>query len=257
MDLGLKGRTAIVCGGSSGIGLGCARALAAEGVHVWLVARTEARLTDAAESIRSAGGMAYIRVADLAAADAADRIVEAVPAADVLITNPGISPSGKLTDAGIWAPGIDAVVGQTMGLIGRVMPGMRERRFGRIVNITSSGAFEAGAALGFSGALRAALTHASASLSREVAEDGVTINSIAPGPVQSGGLEHFFARRAGELGCSVDEVRDARLANIPARRFADAAEVGAICAMLASPLAASITGRTILMDGGANPNPFL
>lgn len=257
MDLGLNGRTAIVCGGSSGIGLGCARALAGEGVHVWLVARSEDRLNAAAEAIRAEGGQADICVADLGAADAAECIAATVPGADILITNPGMSPAGQLTDAAVWSPGIDAIVGQTMGLIGRVLPQMRAQGFGRIVNITSSGAFEAGAALGFSGALRAALTHASASLSREVAGDGVTLNNIAPGPVQSDGLEHFFARRARELGTSVEDVRQARLASIPAKRFADAAEVGAICAMLASPLAASITGRTILIDGGANPNPFL
>lgn len=257
MDLGLQGKTAIICGGSSGIGLGCARALACEGATVWLVARNADRLAAAAKGIRRAGGRVEICVADLSQPKASLNIVKAVPGADILVTNPGMSPAGDLTDPKIWAPGIEAIVAATMDLIGRVIPGMQSRGYGRIVNITSSGAFEAGAALGFSGALRAALTHASASLAREVGADGVTINNIAPGPVQSDGLEHFFARRAGELGCGVDEIRRSRLEGIPAKRFAEPDEVGAMCAMLASPFAASITGRTILMDGGANSNPFL
>lgn len=257
MDMGLNGRTAIVCGGSAGIGLGCARVLAGEGVTVWLVARNEDRLAAAAELILKAGGQARILVADLSQPETPAQIAEAVPGVDILVTNPGISPAGKLTDRAIWEPGVEVIVAAALDLIGRVLPGMRSRGYGRIVNITSSGAFEAGAALSFSGALRAAVTHASASLAREVGGDGVTVNNIAPGPVNSDGLEHFFTRRAGELGCSVEDVRQSRLAAIPARRFADSAEVGAICAMLASPLAASITGRTILMDGGANSNPFL
>jgi 3-oxoacyl-[acyl-carrier protein] reductase len=257
MDLGLNGRTAIVCGGSSGIGLGCAQVLAGEGVTVWLVARNEDRLAAAAERIRKAGGRVRTIMADLSQPEAPVQIAEAVPSVNILVTNPGISPAGGLTDRAIWVPGVEAIVATSLDLIGRVLPGMRSRGYGRIVNITSSGAFEAGAALGFSGALRAAITHASASLAREVGGDGVTINNIAPGPVHSEGLEHFFARRAGELGCSVEDVRQSRLAAIPARRFADAAEVGAICAMLASPFAASVTGRSILMDGGANSNPFL
>ncbi|MEM7547935.1 MAG: SDR family oxidoreductase [Pseudomonadota bacterium] len=258
MDLQLKNKTAIVCGSSAGIGYGCAQALANEGVRVWIVARDAQRLAKAADRIRaSSGGQVETIPADLATPDATQRIADAMPSPDILVTNPGVTPAGALTTADVWGAGADAIVGRTLALAGRMLPSMRARKFGRIINITSAGSFEAGPAIGLSGALRATLTHASATLAREVGPDGVTINSIAPGPVYSDGLDDYFARRAGELGLTPDEVRQRRLAQIPANRFATIEEIGAICALLASPISASVTGRTVLIDGGANPFPFL
>jgi 3-oxoacyl-[acyl-carrier protein] reductase len=257
LDLGLDGRLAVVCGASSGIGLGCARVLAAEGCRVVLVARNLERLRQAEATIRNDGGAASALAVDLGSADAPAKILAAAGAVDILVTNPGLSPAGNLTDPAIWPAGIAAIVAQTLGLIGAVVPSMRARRFGRIVNIASSGAFEAGAALGFSGALRAALIHAAASLARDFGPDGVTVNNIAPGPVRSDGLRAYFERRARETGRDVGAVLSERMASIPTRRFAEPEEIGRACAFLCAPSAASISGRTILMDGGANDYPFL
>ncbi|MAQ83978.1 MAG: hypothetical protein CMH12_12175 [Maritimibacter sp.] len=253
MDLGIAGRRALVCGASAGIGFGCAQVLAAEGCEVIMVARDPGRLDAAVTQVPGARGV----VADLGEDGVEARLRDAAGPVDILVTNPGVSPAGSLTDAATVMDATRSVPAQTMALIGAFLPGMRAAGWGRVVNITSSGVFASGAALGLSGAVRATLTHMAASLAQEVAADGITVNCIAPGPVDTAGLQHFVERRARETGQSVAEVRAARLASLPTRRFSEPAEVGALCAFLASSLAANITGRTVLADGGANAYPFL
>jgi 3-oxoacyl-[acyl-carrier protein] reductase len=252
----LQGRTALICGGSNGIGLACARALAEEGVRVVIAARDPVRLEAARASLASAEAKGV--AVDFAAADAVATLSQAVGDLDILVTNPGGSPAADILSAGEeWAKGVDQIVARPMAIIEAFLPGMRARGFGRIINITSSAFAVANAGLAFSGALRATLTHVAANLARRVAADGVTVNNIAPGPVESAGLQDYFERLAREQGVPVEQVRALRLQDTPTRRFADAGEIGRMAVFLASPHAASLTGRTMLMDGGANPYPFL
>lgn len=257
MDMQLKGKTALVCGGSSGIGLGCAQALAREGVNIVIAGRDAGRLRSAVDAIARLGGSVRAVSVDLASAGAVQTLRGTAGDFDILLLNPGGSPAGDILTVGDgWSRGIEQIVTRPMAIIEAYLPGMQTRKFGRVINITSSGVHFSNPGLGFSGALRAAITHAAANLARRVAPDGITVNSIAPGPVESAGLDEFLARRAKELGISTSEMRQQRLKDIPAGRFAGAAEIGAMAVFLASPLAASITGRT-MMDGGANPFPFL
>jgi 3-oxoacyl-[acyl-carrier protein] reductase len=258
MDMKLRGRSALICGGSSGIGLGCARAFAEEGVRIVLAARDPGRLELARASLQATGREIIAVAIDLASSNAVEKLVEASGDIDILVTNPGESPAADIVSAGLeWATGIDQIVARPMAIIEAYVSGMRARGFGRIINITSSAVAFASAGLAFSGALRAALTHASANLARRVAADGVTVNNIAPGPVETEGLQAYFDRMAREQGVPAAAVRALRLQDIPTRRFAEAEEIGRMAVFLASPYAANLTGRTMLMDGGANPYPFL
>lgn len=258
MDMQLKGKTALVCGGSSGIGLGCAHALAAEGVNVVIAGRDAGRLQKAVDAIAGDGGLVRAVTVDLASPDAVTKLRAAAAAFDILLMSPGGSPAGDILTIGSgWTSGIEQIVARPMAIIEAYLPGMQAKRYGRVINITSSGVHFTNPGLAYSGALRAAMTHATANLARRVAADGITINSIAPGPVESAGLHEFFERRAKELGVSVEEVRAQRLKDTPTGRFGEAADIGAMAVFLASPYAGSITGRTLLMDGGANPFPFL
>jgi 3-oxoacyl-[acyl-carrier protein] reductase len=258
MDMRLKGKSALVFGGSSGIGLACAKAFVEEGVAVVVVGRDRSRLDKAQAILATADEDVKAVSVDMSSSGAVATLRDAIKDVDILLTNPGGSPAADILAAGeAWSKGIDQIVAQPMAIIEAYLPGMRARRFGRVINITSSAVAFASAGLAFSGALRAALTHAAANLARRVAADGVTVNNIAPGPVESDGLKEFFERIAREQNISVAEARTLRLKDTPAQRFADPAEIGRMALFLASPHAASITGRTMLMDGGANPYPFL
>ena len=258
MDMQLHGKRALVCGGSGGIGLACAQALGAEGVALVIAGRDQARLDRAVASLAATAGEVRGVAVDLSRDTACATLRDAVADIDILVTNPGGSPTGDiLTVADGWADGILQIVARPMALIDAYLPGMRTRGFGRVINITSSAFAIANPNLAFSGALRAALTHAAANLARRVAADGITVNNLAPGPVESAGLQEFFERLARAQGVDVTEIRAQRLKDTPAQRFADPLEIGRMVTFLASPHAASLTGRTMLMDGGANPYPFL
>ncbi len=259
MDLGLAGKRALVCGASGGIGLACARALAEEGVEVHLVARDSSRLEAAVSTILEAGGIGSSSAEDLRDPEAPQRIVAAFPAADIVVTNPGASPAADLLTGGeaAWHDGIEAIVSQPLALIALALPPMKAQGFGRIINVTSAAFAHSSPRLAFSGALRGALTHAMTSLARQVAAEGITVNNIAPGPVESAGLHHHLDRIALAEGITREQAAAGRLASVPTGRFATADEIGRICAFLASVHTANITGRTILADGGANPYPFL
>lgn len=258
MDMRLKGKSALICGGSSGIGLACAKALAEEGVAVVVVGRDQSRLERALVSLAAASIEARAVSVDLSSSGAVATLLEAIKEVDIILTNPSGSPAADILEAGAaWTTGIDQFVVQPLAIVRAYLPGMQLRRFGRVINITSSAFAFASPGLAFSGALRAALTHTATNLARRVAADGVTVNNIAPGPVESDGLHEFLERIAREQNISVAEARAQRLRDTPAQRFADPAEIGRMAVFLASPHAASLTGRTMLMDGGANPYPFL
>jgi 3-oxoacyl-[acyl-carrier protein] reductase len=258
LDTKIAGKIALICGGSSGIGLACALALAAEGTHVRLVARNKQNLESAASIVNAVGGQTSFLCADLGEAKSTKAIYEAFPEVDILVTNPGVSPAGDLLGGGrLWSEGIDQIVTQPLALIDKYLPRMQRQGFGRVINITSSAVMFSGTHLAFSGALRSALTHAAASLAKQVAARGVTVNNVAPGPVESEGLQRYFERIAAEEGVDANVIRLRRLQSLPSGRFISPSEIGFVCVFLASPCSSNINGRTILVDGGANPNPFI
>jgi 3-oxoacyl-[acyl-carrier protein] reductase len=258
MKLGIAGKTALVCGGSSGIGLGCAKVLAEEGVSVWIVGRDANRLEAAKAEFSASGNSVRCVSADLASPAVADQLKEAIGHVDILVTSPGGSPPSQIPSAGEqWKTPVDQFIANPIAIANVFLPTMIEQRFGRIVNIASSAFALAESELAFSGALRAALVHSASTLARRVGQFGVTVNNVAPGAVESDGLRHFYARSALEEGSTFDEVYARRLSEIPTRRFARTDEIGALVAYLSSRQAANITGRTIVMDGGANAYPFL
>ena len=258
MDLKLKHKKALVCAASKGIGLACAKALAAEGVQVTLVARNRENLARAVESIVATGGEADLIVADLSDADSATVITAALPEVDIIVTNPGQSPGADiLSDDDVWESGIADIVSKPFRLVKQYLPYMESQRFGRVINITSSAVLTSHPGLAFSGALRAAFTHATTSLARRVACHGITVNNLAPGPVDTEGLMDFFERYARETNRTLEEVKAERLAEIPTASFVSLDEMGRQCSYLASPNTKSLTGKTLLIDGGMNTYPFL
>ncbi len=266
MDLGLRGKTALVCASSKGLGRGCAEALAREGVDLVLVARGAEALEATAEAIRAETGVNVVTVAtDITTPDGraqtldASRALAREPAAyDIVVTNAGGPPTGEFLDFdhAAWQKALEANMLTPLALIKATVPGMGERGWGRIVNITSSSVKAPIPSLHLSNGARAGLTGVVAGVAREVAGRGVTINNLLPGAFATDRLLHSFAPRAAKAGVSIDEMTQQRRAAIPAARFGTAAEFGATCAFLCSVHAAYITGQNVLIDGGAYPGVF-
>ena len=277
MDLGLQGKWALVCGASKGLGLGCAQALAAEGVNVVMVARGAEVLHAAAEHIRaglshqpSAVGAAGLETTVLAvAADittpegrAAALGVAGGPgvAFDIVVTNAGGPPPGDFRDwdRDAWLKAIDANMLTPIELIKATVDGMAQRGFGRIVNITSSAVKAPIDILGLSNGARSGLTGFVAGVARNptLAARGVTLNNLLPGKFDTDRIKTTIAGAAQKQGKTVDELRAAQIAQIPAKRFGTPQEFGQICAFLCSVQAGYITGQNVLADGGAFAGTF-
>jgi 3-oxoacyl-[acyl-carrier protein] reductase len=277
MDLGLQGKWALVCGASKGLGLGCAQALAAEGVNVVMVARGADVLHAAAENIRadlsiqtSARGQKGLKNVVLAvAADittpegrAAALGVAGGPgtAFDIVVTNAGGPPPGDFRDweRDAWLKAIDANMLTPIELIKATVDGMAARGFGRIVNITSSAVKAPIDILGLSNGARSGLTGFVAGVARNptLAAHGVTLNNLLPGKFDTDRIKTTIAGAAQKQGKTVDEVRAAQIAQIPAKRFGTPQEFGQICAFLCSVQAGYITGQNVLADGGAFGGAF-
>ncbi|TSE27866.1 SDR family oxidoreductase [Tepidimonas aquatica] len=268
MDLGIAGRWALVCGASKGLGWGCARALAREGVNVVMAARGEAALQAAADALRAelpAG--AATRVLTVAAdvtADAGRAALWRVPGGpgrdfDIVVTNAGGPPAGDFRQWGQaeWMQALQANMLAPIELIKATVDGMAARGFGRIVNITSSAVKAPIDILGLSNGARSGLTGFVAGLARSgLAARGVTINNLLPGKFDTDRLRATLQAAAERSGRTLDEVRAAQLAQIPARRFGTPEEFGAVCAFLCSVQAGYLTGQNILLDGGAYPGTF-
>jgi 3-oxoacyl-[acyl-carrier protein] reductase len=258
MDLGIAGRSAIVCASSRGLGRGCASALAEAGCIVTINGRDVARLEQTAADIRAATGAKVIAVAgDLDDPGAREALLAACPEPDILVNNnggPPPAPFSALTREAILA-GLESNMLTPIALIQRVAPGMVARRFGRIVNITSSSVRAPIPGLDVSSGARAGLTAFVAASARAFARDNVTINSIQPGAFDTDRIRGALARAAA-AGGDLAELRARREAAIPAGRFGAADEFGALCAFLASASAGYITGQNILIDGGAFPGAF-
>jgi 3-oxoacyl-[acyl-carrier protein] reductase len=265
MDMGIAGKWALVCGASKGLGLGCAEALAREGVHVLLVARGADALEAAAARLRSSAGLPKgTQVATVAAditTDAGRAKVFAVRKDfDIVVTNAGGPPPGDFRQWGReeWIKAVDANMLTPIELIKACVDGMAERGFGRIVNITSSAVKAPIDILGLSNGARSGLTGFVAGLARtsKLASANVTINNLLPGAFDTDRLRGTLDGAAKKTGQPVEAVADARRKGIPAQRFGVPAEFGATCAFLCSAHASYITGQNVLIDGGAYPGTY-
>ena len=254
MDLGIRGRTAIVCGASKGLGRACAQALAREGVVVVISARTAAPLEEAAHAINEeTGSRAIPVVADVGTAAGRRALLSACPDPDILINNAGGPPAGDFHDweRETWLRALDVNMLAPIELIKATIKGMQTRKFGRIVNITSSAVRSPLPHLGLSNGARAGLTGFVAGLSRQVARDNVTINNLLPGSFSTDRLSDAVASAAAKSGVTVAQEVERRCADVPAGRFGDPAEFGAFCAFLCAATSGYIVGQNFLSDGGA------
>jgi 3-oxoacyl-[acyl-carrier protein] reductase len=259
MDLGIAGRKAIVCASSKGLGRACARALAESGCAIVLNGRDTAALARAASEIRDEMRVEVTEIpGDLDDPATRSALFAACPDADILVNNNGGPPRkdfDHISREDILA-GVESNMLTPIALIQALAPGMAERKFGRIVNITSASVRTPVAGLDVSSGARAGLTAFLASAARRLARHNVTINSIQPGSFDTDRLKAGLARAAATANSSVDEARSESKARIPAGRFGDPAEFGALCAFLASAQGGFITGQNILIDGGAFPGAF-
>jgi 3-oxoacyl-[acyl-carrier protein] reductase len=258
MDLGLTGRAAIVGGSSAGIGRAAATALAREGASVLLVARRPEPLAQAAAAVRAAAPGARVETiaADLAAPGDIERVAAAAQAAfgqvDIVVNNLGGPPPGEFTtftDAD-WQHAFEVSFSSAVRLVRAVLPGMRQRGWGRVVSVLSRTIKEPEDGLGLSTVARTALAAWSKMLSGEVAADGVTVNTVLPGSVETERLRSVIANQARVRGRTVEEQRAVRLAGVPTGRFGRPEEVGELICFLASERAGFITGQHVAIDGG-------
>jgi 3-oxoacyl-[acyl-carrier protein] reductase len=254
MDLGIKGKTALVCAASKGLGRGCAEALAEAGVNLIINARGAEALEATAAFLRSQYGVTVTAVAADITTDAGRAtVLAAAPDVDILVTNAGGPPPGLWSD---WSrddfiKALDGNMLTPIALMQALMPGMIARKWGRVVNITSGSVKAPIPQLGLSNAARAGLTGFVAGTARQVAEHGVTINNLLPGIHDTDRAISLDGGVAKAQGIDIPAARKQREATIPARRYGTAAEFGAACAFLCSNKAGFIVGQNILLDGGA------
>ena len=259
MDLNIRGRKAIVCASSQGLGKACAFALAEAGVAVVINARNRARLESAADEIRKATGVEVIPVAaDVSTREGQEALIAACPAPDILVNNNGGPPfrDFRELDREALLAGVTMNMVTPIELVQRVIDGMAARRFGRIVNITSQSVKMPISGLDLSSGARAGLTAFLAGVARSVADKNVTINSLLPGSFDTARLRSGLARAAKRSGLAESVIEERERGAIPANRFGHAAELGYACAFLCSAHAGYITGQSLVMDGGEYPGTF-
>jgi 3-oxoacyl-[acyl-carrier protein] reductase len=259
MDLGIRGRTAIVCASSQGLGKACARALAEAGVSLVINGRNRTLLEQTAAEIRLDTGADVTPVlADLSTVDGQTALLAACPTPDILINNNGGPPyrDFRELDRQALITGITNNMVTPIELIQKVINAMAARGFGRIVNITSLSVKMPIPGLDLSSGARAGLTAFLAGVARMVADKNVTINNILPGSFDTQRLRSGFAVAAKQSGKPESDIAAQAMAQIPAKRFGTPTEFGQTCAFLCSVHAAYITGQNILLDGGAYPAAF-
>jgi 3-oxoacyl-[acyl-carrier protein] reductase len=259
MDLGIKGKSAIVCAASKGLGRACAWSLAREGVSLTICARGGEDLDRTAAEIRKQFGVPVDTVAvDITTPEGRARVLAACPQPDILVNNAGGPPPGdfrKWTRED-WLKAIDANMLTPIELIKATVDHMIARRFGRIVNITSSAVKSPIAPLGLSNGARTGLTGFVAGIARQIARHNVTINNLLPGAFDTDRLRSTMAALAKDKSLSLEEAKAERAQGIPAGRLGDPAEFGEACAYLCSAQAGYVTGQNFLIDGGAYPGTF-
>lgn len=253
MDLGIAGKRALICAGSKGLGRGCAEALAKAGVDIVLNARGVEALDATAAELRSLGVQVTPVAADITSEAGRAEVLAAAGAVDILVTNAGGPPPGLWSDWGRndFLRAIDANMLTPIALMTALLPGMIDRGWGRVVNITSQSVKAPIPQLGLSNTARAGLTGYVGGTSRQVAPFGVTINNLLPGIHATDRAVALDAGMAKAEGITPDEAARRRALTIPARRYGTAAEFGAACAFLCSVHAGFIVGQNILLDGGA------
>jgi 3-oxoacyl-[acyl-carrier protein] reductase len=256
MDMGIKGKTALVCAASKGLGKGCALALAKEGVNLVITARGKEALEATADEIRKSAGVKVSAVAgDITTPEGRAAALAACPSPDILVNNAGGPPPGDFRNWSRedWIKALDANMLAPIELIKATVDGMIARKFGRIVNITSGAVKMPIPELGLSNGARTGLTGFVAGIARQTVAHNVTINGLLPGPFDTDRLRGNFIFNAKKLGKTVEELAKARAEANPAKRFGTIEEFGAACAFLCSVHAGFITGQNLLMDGGHFP----
>ncbi len=254
MDLGIKGKRALVCASSRGLGLGCARALAEAGVDLVMNARGAEALEAAAEAIRNEFGVDVVTVAaDVATKEGQAAVLAAAADVDILVNNAGGPPPGMWYD---WEredfiKALDANMLAPIALMKALLPGMMEKGWGRVVNITSVSVKAPVPVLGLSNSARAGLTGYVAGTARQVAGAGVCINNLQPGIHATDRAIALDQGVSKAQGISIEEAKAQRAATIPAGRYGTPEEFGAACAFLCSTHAGFIVAQNILLDGGA------
>ena len=254
MDMGIKGKTALICGSSKGLGRGCAEALAAEGVNLVMNARTSSNLERTAEKIRKTYKVEVKTIAcDVTTVDGQNKVFDTISDLDILVTNAGGPPPGMWYD---WEQedflaALNANMLTPISFIKAYLPGMIAQGWGRIVNITSQSVKAPIATLGLSNAARTGLTGYVAGTARQVASKGVTINNLLPGVHDTDRIVSIDQSAVRAEGISMQQVKAKRKAGIPVGRYGTRDEFGAACAFLCSQQAAFIVAQNILLDGGA------
>lgn len=254
MDLGIRGKTALVCAASKGLGRGCAEALAAEGVNLIINARGEEALARTATEIAERHGVNVQFVpADITTETGRRAVINVAGEVDILVNNAGGPPPGHWLD---WQredfiKAIDSNMLTAIALMQATVPGMIERRWGRVVNITSAAVRSPIPVLGLSNTARTGLTGFVAGMSRDVAKHGVNVNNLLPGLHATDRADSLDGGVAKAEGISIEDARARRQSGIPAGRYGEAADFGAACAFLCSEQAKFIVGQNLLLDGGA------
>ena len=259
MDLGIRGKTALVCAASKGLGKGCAQALAREGVNLVITARGAEALEATAKELRDKFSVRVTAVAgDITTEEGRRAALAACPSPDILVNNAGGPPPGdfRAWEREAWIKALDANMITPILLIKAVVDGMIGRKFGRIVNITSGAVKNPIPELGLSNGARTGLTGFVAGLARKTVRSNVTINNLLPGPFETDRLRGNLEFNAKSSGKSVEELRRARTEANPAGRFGTIEEFGDACAFLCSAQAGFITGQNLLLDGGHYPGTF-
>jgi 3-oxoacyl-[acyl-carrier protein] reductase len=254
MDFGIRGKKAIVCAASKGLGRACALALAREGVELVITARTASDLEAAAAMIRDETGAKVTPIAgDITTEAGRAAALAACPEPDILLNNAGGPPHGDFREwtRDDWIKAVDGNMLTPILLIKAVVDGMCARKFGRIVNITSASVKSPIPNLGMSNGARAGLTGFVAGLARQVARHNVTINNLLPGPFNTDRLRSGFVHQAQNSGRPIEEVMEERARTNPTGRFGDPAEFGNACVFLCAASSGYIVGQNLLLDGGA------
>lgn len=259
MDLGISGRTALVFGGSRGMGRAIAERLSSEGVHVVIAARTEATLSAAAAEIGAQTGntVRYV-ISDITTEAGRDAALAACPSPDILLNNadgpePGDFRNWRPED---WYSAIDAMMVGPIEMMRRTVDGMVERRFGRIVNIVSRSVKTPQLELGLSNGARSGLVGFVAGLARQTVRHNVTVNNLLPGVFATDAQRRHIRGMLESTGKNFDQLWEERGSNNPAGRMGRAEEIGALCAFVCSAHAGYMTGQSLLMDGGGYPGTF-
>lgn len=254
MDLGIKGRKALICASSQGLGYACALALAEEGCEIFINGRDLAKLQAAESMLRDATGAKVTGVAaDINTEVGRAALLAACPEPDILVNNNAGPPPGQLADwdHAAWMGALESNLLAAALLLRAVLPGMRERRFGRVVNITSAMVKTPHAAMGLSTAARAGLTALTRALAREAIVDNVTLNNLLPERFDTPRQEFMAQRMMRELGIEREEARQKIADTLPARRMGRPEEFGQACAYLCSANAGFMTGQNLQLDGGS------